>query len=174
MLAFSLCLTVIMIILTIIRTSRTKADNHIDIVWESYFIIVAAEVGIILTAVSAFRALYLSRQKRDVYRNQHTPQSDTPWYSPSRYLIKRIFTLSFFRSKSRGSETSAAFEADSNGKFPMPDLPGIPRAHMTGVRTLIGGVGEDARASRIMERRVLRDDDDDWPLRTRTDPNSLV
>ncbi len=155
-----------MILVTITRISGIKLDGKVDQVWESYFIFIAAEIGIILTAVTAFRALFVSRYKRDnkVKEAQGSSGKRAHWYSLNTNLLKRVFTLSLRRSKSRGQPTSEGYEVDKDGHFPMGNLPDIPRAHMTGVRTFIDGRGKGMDASRIMESQAIQEDDDTWPL----------
>ena len=62
-LACSLCLTVVTITFTITRASGIKFRGRLDAIWEVFFQTIAAEIGMILTAVSAFRELFVSRAK---------------------------------------------------------------------------------------------------------------
>ena len=164
-----------MILVTITRISGIKIDGKVDQVWESYFIILAAEIGIILTAATAFRAFFVSRHKRDNNGAKQSPGDRTHWYSQNRYLLKRVFTSSRWRSKPRGQSTSGGNEADEDGHFPMRNLPHIPRAHMTGVRTFIDGHGKGTNASRIMESQAIQEDEDTWPLHDKNQtPESQV
>lgn len=59
-----LCLTVVVIAVTIIRVSGTLLDDTIDTVWGTYWLILSAEVGIIMTAMISFRAFLVSPQQR--------------------------------------------------------------------------------------------------------------
>ena len=155
-----------MILVTITRISGMKLNDEVDQVWGSYFMIIAAEIGIILTAVTAFRALFVSRYKSEKKGKGAKGSSGqrAHWYSQNTNLLRLVFTLSLWRSKSRGQSTSEGYEADKNGHFPMGNLPDIPRAHMTGVRTVIDGRGKGTDASRIMESQAIQEDDDTWPL----------
>lgn len=155
-----------MILVTITRISGIKMDGKVDQVWESYFIILAAEIGIILTAVTAFRALFVSRHKRENNGARNPPGMQSHWYSPNTYLLKRVFTPKLWRSRSKfkSQSTSGGYEADKDGHFPMENLPDIPRAHMTGVRTFINGRGKGMNASRIMESQGIQEEEDVWPL----------
>lgn len=114
-----------MILVTIIRISGIKVDGEIDQVWESFFIILAAEIGIILTSVSAFRTFFVARQRRNNEKANPSPGDHTHWYSQDSRLLKRILTLTLWRSKSKGQSTSGGYEADQDGQFPMEDLPDI-------------------------------------------------
>lgn len=163
-LALSLCLTILMIIVTITRVSGIKLDGKVDQVWESYWLILSAEVGIILTAITAFRAFFVSRNNRNNNRVVQSPGGRIHWYYHNKPLLKRIFTPVVWRSKSRKQSSSEGFEACEDGHFPMEDLPNIPRAHMTGIRTFIDGRGKVMNASHIMQSRVVEEDDDTLPL----------
>lgn len=154
----------VVILVTITRMSGIKTGGKVDQVWESYFLILAAEVGIILTAVTAFRALFVSRHKRDNDGAKQPPGDSTQWYSQNKHLLKRVFNPSLWRSKSRVQSTSEGYEANEDGHFPMRNLPDIPRAHMTGVRTFIDGRGNMTNPSRIMESQATQGDEDTWPL----------
>ncbi|KAG7009687.1 short-chain dehydrogenase [Physcia stellaris] len=172
-LAFSLCLTVVMILVTITRISGIKLNGSIDQVWETYFIILAAEIGIILTSVTAFRAFFISR--RDNNKAKPPPGNQTHWYSQDSSILKRLFTPSLWRSKSKEHSSSEGYKADGDGHFPMEDLPDVPRAQMTGIRTFINGNGKGMSTSRIMESQASQDDDDAWPIHAQhQEPESKV
>lgn len=64
-----------MVIFTVTRASGLEWHGKLDVLWEVYFQIVAAEVGLILVSVSAFRALFVARA-----RKQQSPQRG-PWAS---------------------------------------------------------------------------------------------
>lgn len=139
--------------------------HNVDQVWESYFIILAAEIGIILTAVTAFRAFFVSRHKRDNVGVKQSPRYRTHWYSQNRYLLKRVFNPRIWRSKTRALSTFEGYEADEDDHFAMRNLPEIPRAHMTGAQTFIdccGGQGKNA--SHIMESQAIQEGEDTRPL----------
>ena len=153
-----------MILITITRISGIRYKGSNDQVWESYFIILAAEIGIILTAATAFRAFFVSR--RTIIDNgvEPSPGHRTHEYSENRYLLKRVFTPKLWRSKAKSQETSGRREADEDGHFPMGKLPHISRPHMTGVRTFIDGRDRGSNASRIMASQAVQEDEDTWPL----------
>ena len=164
-LAFSLCLTVVMILVTITRISGIKIKGHVDHVWETYFLVLAAEIGIILAAVTAFRVFFVSRHKKDNNRAKNPPGNISRWNTHTKYLLKRAITPSLWRTKSRGPPTFDGYEADKDGHFSLGPMPDIPRAHMTGVRTFIDGRERGMNASRIMESQMIPEDEDTWPLR---------
>jgi hypothetical protein len=157
----SLCLTVFMIVITIIRVSGILLDDKIDTVWETYWLILSAEVGIIMTAMVAFRALFVSRRKDQVVQSAGGRMN---WYYRSKRLLKQKLSLGNWRSKS-GEHSSGAYEAHQNNRnVPNDALPNIPRAYMTGVRTFIEGRGKSMNASHIMDSQVTAVDDESWPL----------
>lgn len=63
MLTFSLCLTVVMIALSIIRVCGLMNDGLIDAIWEMYWRFLQAEVGVLLAAAVAFRSFFLTRKE---------------------------------------------------------------------------------------------------------------
>lgn len=89
-LAFSLCLTVIMAIITVMRIVGLRWRGKMDSVWETYFIVIAAETGMVLVAVSAFRAFYIckSRSRRE---QSGSTTAHSSWYGRSRTaLVKAV------------------------------------------------------------------------------------
>ncbi|KAL8898723.1 MAG: hypothetical protein Q9207_006553 [Kuettlingeria erythrocarpa] len=170
-LVLSLCLTAVIILVTITRVAGIKRAGAIDTVWESYFLIVAAEVGIILASVSTYRTLFVSHRRGTAdkmigkgARDQRSPSS------PVKGLLKRAFLSSPWRSKVKeGQSTPDEEKGQSDEGFDTEGgLPEIPRAHvMTGVRTFINARGKGTDVSNVMESRMIQDnnDDDTWPLR---------
>ena len=79
--------------------------------------------------------------------------------------MERVFAPSPWRSKAKGQSTPLRDEGNQCSHVDMGDLPGVPRAHLTGVRTFIDRRGNGADASDIMESRMTQYDDDEWPLR---------
>jgi hypothetical protein len=60
-LAFSLCLTIVVIILTIVRAVGLYHADQFDSVWEVFWQMMAAEFGLIMTSVTASRAFLVAR-----------------------------------------------------------------------------------------------------------------
>ncbi|KAL8994874.1 MAG: hypothetical protein Q9169_005272 [Polycauliona sp. 2 TL-2023] len=163
-LALSLCLTVVMILVTIIRISGIKAEGLVDQVWETYFIIVAAEVGVILTTVSAFRTLYVSRQNKNQVGAQKSPGQWAAGYSSIKSHLKRVFVPSVWQTRSKSGQTPEGPQLEGHNGAEMENLPDIPRAQMTGIRTFIRSHG---KGSRVMESQATQDNDDTWPFQSR-------
>ena len=139
-----------MILVTITRIAGIDFHGQIDIVWESYFLIVAAEVGVILASISTYRALFVSHRKAAIKKAKYSG----PGSSPNRPILRRLLDSSPWRSRARGQSTPASH-------FDTGALPSIPRARMTGVWTLINGQGQRVDASNIMESQMIQDEDDD-------------
>ncbi|KAL8723142.1 MAG: hypothetical protein Q9225_000483 [Loekoesia sp. 1 TL-2023] len=157
----------VVVLVTITRIAGIEVKGQIDQVWETYFLTMASQVGIILASVSTFRAFSVSRHQKDVKRTKGSSENQRHWYSPNRRLLKRVSTPSSWRSKAKGQSTPKEYKGGVNGGVAMGSLPEIPRAQMTGVRTFINGCKEWTDTSHIMESRMNQEDDDDWPLRGR-------
>ncbi|KAL8724939.1 MAG: hypothetical protein Q9181_006608 [Wetmoreana brouardii] len=171
-LVLSLCLTVVAIMVSITRVAGIKIKDHLDQVWSSYFLIVAAEVGIILASVSTYRAFFVSWRKGDANKAKRAPGDQGHRYSPTRQVIKRFFTSSPWRSKAREQSSPEDDQILEKEKCVIKSLPPIPSAHLTGMRTFIDGHGQWTDDSQIMESQTIEEFDDDWPLR-RVDHNAV-
>ena len=135
-LACSLCLTVIVIIFTITRASGLEWQDKLDVVWEVYFQIIAAEVGLILVAMTAFRSLFISRTGR----NQHSPRDSPSVWGKSKLALKRLldprrWTSNHSKDMIGGQKYDAMKSFEGN-------LLSIPGAVMTGMHTFINHQGE--------------------------------
>ena len=159
-----------MIMITIIRVSGIKAHDQIDQTWESYWLILSAEIGIILTSITAFRAFFVSRN-RD--RAIQSPGKRMQWYYENKLFLKRTFNPSLWRSKSRHQSSSEGYEAFDDGNVALKNLQEIPRAHMTGVQTFIDKQGKTMNNSTIMQSQAIQEHDDTWPLSKR-EPESEI
>lgn len=133
-LAFTLCLTVIMVIITITRISGLKWKDKLDMVWENFFFVIAAEIGLTLVAVTAFRALYVSKAKNRKIQNTITTFN---WYNRGKSFIVDIVSRATGRSASEGSGDLEMNKG--NDGFLGND---IPNATMTGMKTFIDGNGK--------------------------------
>ncbi|KAL8883856.1 MAG: hypothetical protein Q9192_006980 [Flavoplaca navasiana] len=152
-LVLSLCLTGIMILVTITRIAGIYFHGQIDIVWESYFLIVAAEVGVILASISTYRALFVAHRKATIKKAKYSG----PGSSPNRQILRRLLDFSPWRSRAGGQSTPGSGTASH---FDTGALPSIPRAQMTGVWTLINGQGQRMDTSNIMESQMIQDEED--------------
>lgn len=153
--SFSLCLTVVLIALSLVRASGLRANNAVDAVWETYWSFIVAEVGLILTSVTTFHTFFVTRNKRA----RQSPPSSAEAGTPSPPRLGRLLHLPSWRS-----ETSAAdgLQASRLGSVKALDLADLSNPSMTGVRTFISGQAPaKPDAARIPNRH---EEDDLWPL----------
>jgi hypothetical protein len=129
-LSFTLCLTIVMVIITVARIAGLKWRGKLDSVWETYFIVIAAEIGLSLVAISAFRALYVSKNK-----DRHVNKTITSfgWYNKGRTALWRVITMT------TGKTPSTEVEMDKKGDGFLKD--DIPHGTMTGMRSFIDANG---------------------------------
>lgn len=131
-LSFSLCLTVVVIIFTVTRAIGLEWKDKLDVAWEIYFQILAAEVGLILVSMTAFRTLFVSRSP-----GQHglSPKKTPTFWKKSKTSLRNLFdlrrwTLNYSKRVSKGQRPESMIETFG--------LPSIPNGGMTGVQTFIG------------------------------------
>ena len=159
-LACSLCLTIVMIAITITRASGIRWRGKLDSIWEVFFQMIAAEKGLILAAVSAFRALYISRAKERRKRSPETQRSR--WVSLNRVLYFLLSPRTWrFRPTGSGKENLVDGDVESGNEFPS-----IPGGTLTGMRSFIDRQGQPtAQGSQVIDSIALTEEDDgSWPL----------
>ena len=135
-LTVSLCLTVVMVALTITRVSGLKFKGNFDTIWETYWLILSAEVGIVLTSVAAFRAFFVSRTNRNRDRGIQPPGARMQRCQQGNRYLKQKTSFSLLRSNSRVQEISRGYQTNEDAELPMSNIPGIPRAHIVESRAL--------------------------------------
>ncbi|KAL8838685.1 MAG: hypothetical protein Q9176_004925 [Flavoplaca citrina] len=140
-------------IFTITRIAGIYIHSQIDIIWESYFLIVAAEVGVILASISTYRALFVAHRKATIKKAKYSGPGSS---SNRQQILRRLLDFSPWRSRDGGQSTPGSGTASH---FDTGALPSIPRAHMTGVWTLIDGQGQRTDASNFMESQRIQDED---------------
>ena len=73
-LSFFLCLSMMMIIIAIIRVSRTSySDGKLDIVWQTLWQALEECVALVMTSITAFRTIFVGQRIRDRGRKRWTP-----------------------------------------------------------------------------------------------------
>ncbi|KAI9034934.1 Glycineserine hydroxymethyltransferase [Aspergillus affinis] len=77
----SLCLTIIMASISIIRVSLFIYQGVVDVIWGLFWQFLAAEVGVFLAAAAAFRSFFVTRKNS---------KNTTPPYSIKRFVKKSI------------------------------------------------------------------------------------
>ncbi|KAG7008132.1 hypothetical protein G7Y79_00007g022570 [Physcia stellaris] len=164
-LACSLCLTVVVIVFTVTRASGLEWKGNLDVLWEVYFQIVAAEVGLILVSMTAFRQLFVSRTAR----NQQSPPKSPSFWMRSRNAMRRLldprkWTSGYSKGSSHGQKHgNEKVAVDFNDR-----LPSVPGATMTGVQTFINHQGDIETAKSIDDSSshstVAEAEQHTWPL----------
>lgn len=168
-LASCLCLTIVVIVCTIIRIAGLRYDNTVDAVWETYWQYVAASIGLTMTSVSAFRTLFISHQVR---------QKRAEWtqdfkycrllYTSVKRALKRSFTFELWRSKTASSKASSGEDRPSYDSD--PELGSIERGTITGLRTFIREYqSTPPSASQVMQSGTIEESDEDEEREPRSD-----
>ena len=160
-LACSLCLTVVVIVFTVTRASGLEWRDKLDVLWEIYFQIVAAEAGLILVSMTAFRALFVSRPSG---QNQRSPPG-YPFWMKSKVTLRKVldprrWISNYSKDRFGEKKQDAASDDCDNG------LPSIPGGTMTGMRTFIAHQG-DANTSNIGATNYPQSpelEEINWPL----------
>lgn len=112
----TLCLSVVMIIIAVIRISGIRLEGgEVDIVWLAFWQQQECSIAIIMVSLTAFRSLFVA-----------DAQARRPRYTPSTWRERMVWNRHH-----RDSRSSA--------KGAMGELPQIPSATMTGLRTMIRG-----------------------------------
>ena len=113
----SLCLSLVMVITAITRISGIKLDGGaVDIVWLAFWQQQECSIAVIMVSVSAFRSFFVVSAS-----NNASPRKP----KPSTYWRNRLL------QKRSASSTDTEKGVD--------ELPQIPGATMTGMRTVIQG-----------------------------------
>ena len=160
-LACSLCLTIVVIIFTVTRASGLEWQSKLDVLWEVYFQIVAAEVGLILASMTAFRALFVSRTAR----NQDSPPKHPSYWVKSKSALTRLLDPRRWMSKYSKNTTGGRNHDNTKDGFD-GGLPSIPGAAMTGVTTFIRHHGEVAKSETELSTNPPSTEasQDTWPF----------
>ncbi|KAJ5663900.1 hypothetical protein N7507_004631 [Penicillium longicatenatum] len=66
-LACSLCLTIVLVALSITRVAGLNYKGFVDSVWETFWLMMSAELSVFLAAASAFRAFFVAQQQSKAY-----------------------------------------------------------------------------------------------------------
>ena len=151
-----------MIIATVVRSIGIEYHGALDHIWETYWFLVAGMVGLILTAITAFRSFFVARQNR---RDEEHADTTPSWYRRSKEKLRWYR----FRSKSSGEDTAwtsgsdeTKVEPEARAPVKVPNrLPTIPKPTMTGIRTFINGRKTPKSGANVMASYV--DDDDVSP-----------
>ena len=112
-----LCLSICMIIIAIVRLMglRLTGNKSIDVLWETFFQQAEASISVITVSLTAFRGLLGKKALKSREKQARA------WYSHRR--------IALLRNRGKRSESEI-----NNGQ-----LPSIPSATLTGIRTFIRG-----------------------------------
>ncbi|KAL9618969.1 MAG: hypothetical protein Q9160_006363 [Pyrenula sp. 1 TL-2023] len=166
-LASSLCLTMLVIMCTIIRAAGIRSGKAVDFVWEVYWQYIAASLGLSMMAATAFRSLFVShrnslRQDQQASDTQHRRFS----YANVKSAFSKFFSVGSWRLSSRPSKDITTTTGSSQD--PDVELGKIERGTITGLRTFMGGFGwTKTTASQMMRTQPLNETSeyhDSWPL----------
>ena len=126
----SLCLSLVMAIIAIIRISGIRLPaGEPDIIWLAFWQQQECSIAVIMVSLTAFRSLFVVDASRQVRR---------PKYTPSYWKKKK---MAWNRHK-----TSSDLNDPNFG-----NLPAIPSATMTGLRTFIRGEPKSNRPDEAEE-----------------------
>lgn len=140
-LGVSLCLSIMMVILAIVRISRFRSpDATIDFTWDIFWQFAEACVAVTMVSLTAFRSLFIATQRDSKKRS----------YSSRKYLW--------------GAKKCHDYEANEAGSQEMQGLPKIPPPALTGMRTLIQGERTLSRSG-FLRSKSSNDSEEPWPLR---------
>lgn len=146
----SLCLLIFVVIATIIRGSGMQRSGTIDIVWQTYWLLACAQIGLFMTAATAYRSFFVARSHEKQSSSTGNKKSSS-WLST---FLSRHGRLWHSRHHSDPTEDAeASKEPRKKGQFNR--LVPIPRAHMTGARTFIDAMG------RTQDTLVAEEDEED-------------
>ncbi|MCJ1469772.1 hypothetical protein MMC07_008414, partial [Pseudocyphellaria aurata] len=131
----------------------------LDMTWEVYFQFVAAEVGLILAAMTAFRALFVSRTARTQISPQNYPSFWVKAKSASRRLLdpRRWIHSQDTTGIQKHETTTTGFDER---------LPDISGAVMTGLHTFINPRRDSAESEidPLTHSTSTKVEQDTWPF----------
>ena len=132
-----------------------------DYAWVIYWQTISAEVGLVMTSATAFRAFFVtcggnSNSHGGGGRSSKSNVGGRRWASKTKQLL-HLFSTQKMRQSRHTSATAIGDQKDSELK----QLPPIYRGTITGVRTFINSRGRTSTfASRVMQSRVSEEGDD--------------
>ena len=116
-----------------VRTS--SSDSSLDTIWQTYWQFITADIALIMTAATAFRAFFISKHEDRAAQGHKAKEF---WLIRSLRWLKMVLS-----SSSRRTKTSVVLDPENLPDHHM-ELPQIEeRATMTGIRTFINHQGED-------------------------------
>ena len=147
-LGFFLCLSVCMIIIAIVRVWGFIINNTLNLVWGVFWHQAEAAIAIIMVSITAFRSLLGIK----ALKAQEKKKMERSWFAHRPKLLARYFEKS--------TEEESEFE----------QLPSVPGATLTGMRTFINGnrIWDDS-----MAMGMTHQSEKDWPLPASHKPQEI-
>ncbi|KAJ5982462.1 hypothetical protein N7451_012562 [Penicillium sp. IBT 35674x] len=75
-LSTSLCLTILLVLLSVVRIAGLKHNGQVDTIWETFWQTMSAESGVCLAAFSGFRVFFMPRRQKKAYISPDGIRSD--------------------------------------------------------------------------------------------------
>lgn len=142
------------IIITVVRIPGLRAGNTVDFVWETYWQVISVEVGLIMTAITAFRAFFVSRSNEGAAQSSGGSSSV---YGKSLRRFKRSCNPRMWQAKFTRKGIDEVHKSASDGMINLYEVKGSK----TGVHTFISGQGKAGKgASHVMRSQGGAGDDD--------------
>ncbi|OAL65099.1 hypothetical protein A7C99_3580 [Trichophyton rubrum] len=141
-LSLSLCLTILMSIVTIIRGAGVYYKGLVDTNWETYWVIICAEIGICLAAATCFRSFFIARKEyRAISVQKHSRYRwEDRWYCMGSDLFKRrVVADEIPRSLSRQATRLPQLKVKTTTSQPtgITALPRLPSPHFSPISELM-------------------------------------
>lgn len=141
-LAVSLCLSIMMVILAIVRISRFRSSSStIDFTWDIFWQFAESCTAVTMVSFTAFRSLFVA------HATQQSPKKSS--YSSWRYP--------------RAEKRQRDAEALDGESQEMQSLPERPRPALTGMRTSIRGERANSKGG-FLKTKGSDGGDEPWPL----------
>lgn len=133
----------------------------------------SAEIGLILVAVTSFRTFFVANSNTKAAQNAGAEEPKN-LSSARRFLLRLIMPRTWRSESDPEKRVSDDHKGESSGG--LGELPSVPRAEITGLRSFIMEQGRRIRESRIVESTGPVGDEtgDVWPLTVEGDEAKRV
>lgn len=157
-----LCLSLVMILITIIRASNLPNRNPLS-TWQYMWLYLEACIATIMASITAFRTLFVQRASADKKQRAAAAAVVSPPPSGSYYSSVREKLL---RKMGRWNRSGGGWEEVSSGERARSgkgekDLPQVPSATMTGIRTFIYRNGRTVDEESVVRSGLYTFDEED-------------
>ncbi|KAL8689172.1 MAG: hypothetical protein Q9218_005095 [Villophora microphyllina] len=134
-LASCLCLTVVVMVCTIMRVTGLSYYTIVDATWETFWQYMSASVGLTMTSVAAFRSLFISHHVGNKQRDLSDLHYIGILYEKFKEALRRTFGVQSWRTSEWYSQDKDPSEKAHDERF--WHLGRIERGTITGLRTFI-------------------------------------